>query len=30
MFAVNAASFDLEEFFVDLQETKVSKLILPS
>ena len=29
MFAVNAASFDLEEFFVDLQETKVSKLILP-
>ena len=30
MFAVNATSFDLEEFFVDLQETKVSKLILPS
>ena len=29
MFAINAASFDLEEFFVDLQETKVSKLILP-
>lgn len=30
MFAVNASSFDLEEFFVDLQETKVSNLILPS
>tara|TARA_Y100000389_G_C17394008_1_gene481508 strand:- start:621 stop:1040 length:420 start_codon:yes stop_codon:yes gene_type:complete len=30
MFAVNASTFDLEEFFVDLQETKVSKLILPS
>ena len=30
MFAINASTFDLEEFFVDLQETKVSKLILPS
>ena len=30
MFAVNASTFDLEEFFVDLQEKKVSKLILPS
>ena len=30
MFAINASTFDLEEFFVDLQETKVSNLILPS
>ena len=29
MFAVNADSFDYNEFFVDVKETKTSKIILP-
>jgi|TARA_B110000444_G_scaffold261200_1_gene311755 hypothetical protein len=29
MFAVNAADFDYNEFFVDVKETKVSKIIVP-
>jgi len=29
MFAVNAEDFSVEEFFVDVEETKVSKLIVP-
>ena len=29
MFAVNAADFDYDQFFVDVDETKVSKLIVP-
>ena len=28
-FAVNAEAFDYEKFFVDVKETKVSKIILP-
>jgi hypothetical protein len=30
MFAVNAAEFDYNTFFVDVNETKVSKIITPS
>jgi len=30
MFAVNAAAFDYNTFFVDVNETKVSKIITPS
>ena len=29
MFAVNADNFNIEEFFVDLQKTEPSKIILP-
>ena len=29
MFAVNAADFDYNEFFVDVKETKVSNIIVP-
>jgi hypothetical protein len=29
IFAVNAEDFDYESFFVDVNETKVSKLIVP-
>ena len=29
MFAVNAADFDYNDFFVDVNETKVSKIIVP-
>ncbi len=29
MFAVNAENFSIEEFFVDLQKTEPSKIILP-
>jgi hypothetical protein len=29
MFAVNTADFDYDQFFVDVDETKVSKLIVP-
>lgn len=29
MFAVNADSFDYNQFFVDVKETKTSKIILP-
>lgn len=28
MFAINAESFDYKQYFVDIQETKVSKIIL--
>jgi hypothetical protein len=30
MFAVNAKDFDYNDFFVDVNETKVSKIIMPS
>ena len=30
MFAVNAKDFDYNSFFVDVKETKVSKIIMPS
>lgn len=30
MFAVNAKSFNWEQFFVDVEETKTSKIIMPS
>lgn len=30
MFAVNAKSFDYDQFFVDVEETKTSKIIMPS
>ena len=30
MFAVNAKSFDYDKFFVDVEETKTSKIIMPS
>ena len=29
IFAINAASFDYESFFIDIKETKVSKIIMP-
>lgn len=29
MFAINADNFNVEEFFVDLQKTEPSKIILP-
>ena len=30
LFAINGEDFDYEEFFVDVEETKVSKLIVPA
>ena len=30
MFAVNAKSFDYDQFFIDVEETKTSKIIMPS
>ena len=30
MFAVNAKSFNYDQFFVDVEETKTSKIIMPS
>ena len=29
IFAINATSFDYESFFIDVKETKVSKIIMP-
>jgi hypothetical protein len=29
IFAINATSFDYESFFIDIKETKVSKIIMP-
>ena len=29
IFAINASSYDYKEFFVDIEETKVSKIIMP-
>ena len=29
IFAINAASFDYESFFIDIKETKVSNIIMP-
>ena len=29
IFAINASSYDYKQFFVDIEETKVSKIIMP-
>ncbi|NKC02003.1 MAG: hypothetical protein GKR90_26360 [Pseudomonadales bacterium] len=29
IFAINASSYDYQQFFVDVEETKVSKIIMP-